>query len=141
MMPMSMNEERPVEASEALADAARDLAYASRVFDDPADSYRVLGNLQVTLADLHQSIQQVAQMHNREWIRASSDAADQVVGRTAATRAEKLLHETAASIDTAYDQLREAFAHNGRIAWQPEPAVETTSQARTLSQSRPPPGQ
>ncbi|MDN5600622.1 MAG: hypothetical protein ACTIMA_09355 [Brachybacterium tyrofermentans] len=138
---MSRNEDRPIEASEALAEAARDLAYASRVFDDPADSYRVLGNLQVTLADLHQSIQQVAQMHNREWIRASSDTADQVVGHTAARQAETLLQEAAASIDTAYDQLREAFSHNGRIAWQPDPAtVETTSQARTLSQSRPPPG-
>lgn len=136
---MSRNEDRPVEASEALADAARDLAYASRVFDDPADSYRVLGNLQVTLADLHQSIQQVAQMHNCEWIRASSDGADQVAGRTDARRAETLLQEAAASIDTAYDQLREAFAHNGRIAWQPEPAVETSGQARSLSQSRPPP--
>ena len=47
------------EASEAM----RGLAHASRVFDDPADTYTVFGDLTATMRSLRQVLDQLANTH------------------------------------------------------------------------------
>ncbi|WP_051606620.1 hypothetical protein [Microbacterium sp. CH12i] len=55
-----------VEASEAL----RGLAHASRVFEDPADTYAVLGDLLAGVRSLRQVLDQLATTHVTNRVRA-----------------------------------------------------------------------
>lgn len=114
--------EDPVADAGELSQAARGLAYASRLFDDPADSYTVLGELQSALISLHQSLQQLAAMHTRLADRASTDAGDRADGREHALTAAMRLDTAAVHVDRATDHLMVGFAENGQIAWLPAPS-------------------
>lgn len=113
----------PVKDAAELSEAARGLAHASRQFDDPADSYPVLGELQSTLIRLHQSVQQLASLHTRLADRAATDDGDRAAGREHALVAAVRLEAAATHIDRATDQLMAGFAENGRIAWQSTPGI------------------
>ena len=60
------------EASEAM----RGLAHASRVFDDPADTYTVFGDLTATMRSLRQVLDQLANTHLAHRDRAQHDDGD-----------------------------------------------------------------
>src|SRR5690606_14569716 len=47
-------------------ESVRALAHASRAFRDPADTYRVIGELLATLRSLEQVLEQVAAAHVRD---------------------------------------------------------------------------
>lgn len=106
------------EASEAL----RGLAHASRSFEDPADTYAVLGDLLAGVRSLHQVLNQLATAHTANRVRAHDDAGDQTAGATHALAVTTELQQAAALLDGVHDRVDAAMAASGRIAWHPEPA-------------------
>ncbi|WGP06179.1 hypothetical protein QFE97_00095 [Bacillus subtilis] len=108
------------EASEAL----RGLAHASRVFDDPADTYQVFGDLVAGVRSLRQVLDQLASTHLDARDRAFDDHGSAAAGAASALAAADELHQAGTLLDQAYDRLDAAFAHSGRIAWHPEPVVD-----------------
>ena len=107
------------EASEALSG----LAHASRVFDDPADTYTVFGDLVAGVRSLRQVLDQLADTHLNARDRAFDDNGNAAAGAASALAAADELHQAGTLLDQAYDRLDAAFSHSGRIAWHPEPAV------------------
>ncbi|MDJ1372415.1 hypothetical protein [Gulosibacter molinativorax] len=105
------------DASEAL----RGLAHATRVFEDPADTYAVLGDLLAGVRSLRQVFDQVATVHVTHRVRAYDDAGDQAAGATNALTATAELQQAAALVDAVHDRVDAAMAASGRIAWHPEP--------------------
>ncbi len=115
---MPTYENPAVDADEA-AEALRGLAHASRVVADPSDTYRVLGSLTTALASLGQSLDQLADWHDRNAHLAADDDGDQRAGERDAMAAGEYLRDAADRVRQAHGSLNEAFSHNGRIAWQP----------------------
>ncbi|GAA1576533.1 hypothetical protein [Leucobacter aridicollis] len=103
------------EASEAL----RGLAHASRVFEDPADTYAVLGDLLAGVRSLRQVLDQLATSHLTNRVRAHDDAGDQTAGATYALAATAELQQAAALLDGVHQRVDAAMAASGRIAWHP----------------------
>ena len=116
------------EASEAL----RGLAHATRVFEDPADTYAVLGDLLAGVRSLAQAVNQLATAHVTHRVRAHDDAGDQAAGATNALTATTELQQAAALLDAVHDRVDAAMAASGRIAWHPEP-TETPTVSRWVS--------
>lgn len=109
------------EASEAL----RGLAHASRVFDDPADTYRVIGEIVSGVRSLRQVLDQIAATHLRHQNSVSTDDGNQAAGPQAALAAAAGFQQAAALVDQADDRIAAAFSQSGRIVWHPQPpAVE-----------------
>lgn len=122
------------EASEAM----RGLAHASRVFDDPADTYTVFGDLTATMRSLRQVLDQLAATHLAHRDRAHHDDGDHLAGDRSALGAADELHQAGTLLDQAHDHLNAAFSHSGRIAWHSEPAqsgLDQDSPARTTAVS------
>ncbi|GAA1491023.1 hypothetical protein [Brachybacterium sacelli] len=107
------------EASEAL----RGLAHASRVFDSPADTYTVFGELASGVRSLRQVLDQLATTHLAHQDRAFDDNGNHAAGAADALSAADELHQAGNLLDQAYDRLDAAFSHSGRIAWHPEPTL------------------
>ncbi|GAB3633521.1 hypothetical protein GCM10027421_28740 [Microbacterium shaanxiense] len=103
------------EASEAL----RGLAHASRVFEDPADTYTVLGDLLAGVRSLRQVLDQLATTHVTNRVRAHDDVGDQTAGATYALAAAADLQQAAALLDGVHQRVDAAMADSGRIAWYP----------------------
>ena len=87
-----------VDAAEA-SEALRGLAHASRVFEDPADTYAVLGDLLAGVRSLRQVLDQLATTHLTNRVRAHDDAGDQTAGATYALAAAAELQQAAALLD------------------------------------------
>lgn len=117
------------EASEAL----RGLAHASRVFDDPVDTYRVFGDLVSGVRSLRQVLDQLASTHLNLRDRAFDDNADHVAGAASALAAADELHQAGTLLDQAYDHLNAAYSHSGRIAWYPAPVVDRDAARERLA--------
>ena len=112
----------PVDAAEA-SEALRGLAHASRVFEDPADTYAVLGDLLAGVRSLRQALDQLATAHVTNRVRAHDDAGDQTAGANYALAATAELQQAAALLDGVYDRVDAAMAASGRIAWHPAPTA------------------
>lgn len=117
------------EASEAL----RGLAHASRVFDDPADTYTVFGDLVSGVRSLRQVLDQLASTHLNARDRAFDDNGDPAAGAVSALAAADELHQAGTLLDQAYDRLDAAFTHSGRIAWRPAPVVDREAARERLA--------
>ena len=117
------------EASEAL----RGLAHASRGFDQPAEMYGVIGDLSSGMRSLRQSLNQIADVHERKAAHAFNDAGSHEAGVRDAFAAAEELRQAANLVDRAHDRLAEGFIAAGRIAWHPEPAVEEAAPSRWVS--------
>ena len=107
------------EASEAL----RGLAHAARVFEDPADTYAVLGDLLAGVRSLRQVLDQLASAHVRNQVRAYDDAGNQGAGASHALAAAADLRHAAVLLDGVHDQVDAAMGGSGRIAWRPAPST------------------
>ncbi|MGO3153465.1 MAG: hypothetical protein ACTIJJ_12735 [Galactobacter sp.] len=121
------------EASEAL----RGLAHASRVFDEPADTYQVFGELASGLRSLRQVLDQLASAHLAHQERAHDDDGNHAAGIADALAAADELHMAGTLLDQAEDRLSAGHSISGRIAWHPEPTIASTvepeAQRRWLS--------
>ncbi|WP_201791455.1 hypothetical protein [Aeromicrobium sp. PE09-221] len=117
------------EASEAL----RGLAHASRVFEDPADTYRVFGDLVAGVRSLRQVLDQLATTHLDARDRAFDDDGSAAAGAASALAAADELHQAGTLLDQAYGRLDAAFSHSGRIAWHSEPVVDRDAQRERLA--------
>lgn len=107
------------EASEAL----RGLAHATRVFEDPADTYAVLGDVLAGVRSLRQVLDQLATVHVRNQVRAYDDAGNQGAGASHALTAAADLRQAAVLLDGVHDQVDAAMGVSGRIAWRPAPST------------------
>lgn len=115
------------DASEA-REALRALAHASRTFEQPADMYRVIGDISSAMRSLRQVLDQIADVHERKTAHAFDDSGDHDAGVRDALAASEELRQSAILVDQAYDRLAEGFIAAGRIAWHPERAPEPTSE-------------
>ena len=106
------------EASEAL----RGLAHATRVFEDPADTYTVLGDLLAGVRSLRQVFDQLATAHARNQVRAYDDTGNQGAGASHALIAAAQLRQAAALLDGVHEQVDAAMSASARIAWRPAPS-------------------
>ena len=111
-----------VDAAEA-SEALRGLAHASRVFEDLADTYAVLGDLLAGVRSLRQVLDQLATTHVTNRVRAHDDAGDQTAGVTYALAATAELQQAAALLDGVHERVDAAMAASGRIAWHPAPTA------------------
>ena len=112
------------EASQAL----RGLAHASRTFERPAEMYGVIGDLSSGIRSLRQSLEQLADVHERKAAYAFDDDGNHETGVRDALAAAEELRECALLVDRADDRLSAGFIAAGRIAWHPEPAPELVSE-------------
>ncbi|ACV05738.1 hypothetical protein I6I18_01160 [Kytococcus sedentarius] len=101
------------EASEAL----RGLAHASRVFDNPADTYSVLGDLLSGVRSLRQVLDQLGSAHLVHRGRAHDDDGDHAIGAAEALAAADDLHHAGTLLDGVEERGNAAMTHSGRIAW------------------------
>lgn len=101
------------EASEAL----RGLAHASRVFDNPADTYRVFGDLLSGVRSLRQVLDQLGSAHLVHRGRAHDDDGHQAIGAAEALAAADDLHHAGTLLDGVEERVNAAMTHSGRIAW------------------------
>mgnify|MGYP005983802667 CR=1 FL=1 len=108
-----------VEASVAL----RGLAHASRVFDNPADTYVVLGDLLDSIRSLRQVLDQLAATHVSHRARAHDDDGEHAVGEADALAAADDLHQAGTLLDDVEMRVDAAMTRSGRIAWHPAPAA------------------
>ena len=114
------------EASEAL----RGLAHATRVFEDPADTYAVLGDLLAGVRSLRQVLDQLATVHVRNQVRAYDDDGNQGTGASHALAAAADLRQAAVLLDGVHDQVDAAMGVSGRIAWRSAPSTPAPAPAR-----------
>ena len=110
-----------VDAAEA-SEALRGLAHASRSFEDPADTYAVLGDLLAGVRPLRQVLDQLATAHATNQVRAYDDAGSQGVGASQALAAAAELRQAAVLLDAVHDRVDAAMGASGRIAWHPAPS-------------------
>ncbi|WP_336642381.1 hypothetical protein [Microbacterium sp. MMO-56] len=120
--PVMPSYENPLADAAEASEALRGLAHATRTWDDPADTYQVIGELAVGIRSLHQILGQIAAVHTARRDHVSADDGDRASGAQAATAAADGFQQAAALIDQADDQLSAAFAESGRIVWHPRPA-------------------
>ena len=112
-------EDPKVDADE-LGEAARGLAYATRSFETPVDTYEVLGSLHHALSGVQQSLQQLAAWHEGHGQFAATDNGDRTAGQEHAVNASGWLTIAAASTEQVIHLVMKAQAENGYIAWQPD---------------------
>ncbi|PZU34165.1 MAG: hypothetical protein DI576_05020 [Actinomyces sp.] len=111
-----------------IADAAeayeglRGLAHATRTFEDPADTYRVLGEVSGSVRLLRQVLNQLSRAHADHRDIAFTD--DRVPAEAVALAADEL-HQAADGLDEVADRVMRAHEASGRMAWHthtnPEP--------------------
>jgi len=131
--------ENPVADATEAAEALRGVAHATRTFTDPSDSYRVLGWFSTALVSLRQSLDQLADWHDRNTDHAATDDGDRRQGHYEAAMAAVELRDAADAVQQAHQSLNTAFSHNGRIAWQPGPDLARRSPDRDSSRRLAPP--
>lgn len=113
----------PVTDAEEASQALRGLAHATRTFDNPADTYAVIGDLLGGVRSLRQVLDQLAGAHTANRVRAHDDAGDQTAGATFALSAANDLQHAASLLDGVHDRLDVAMSASGRIAWHDVPAA------------------
>ncbi|WP_144588660.1 hypothetical protein [Brevibacterium casei] len=101
-------------------EALRGLAHATRTFENPADTYAVIGDLLGGLRSLRQVLDQLATAHLTRQHHVTDDARDHAAGAAAALAAADELHQAGTLIDQADDRLSAAFNQSGRIVWNPQ---------------------
>ena len=111
-----------------IADAAeayeglRGLAHATRAFEDPADTYRVLGEVSGSVRLLRQVLDQLSRAHADHRDIAFTD--DRVPAEAVAFAAADELHQAADGLDEVADRVMRAHEASGRIAWHTSPEPE-----------------
>jgi hypothetical protein len=116
-------------AADTAREALRGLAHATQAIPEPGDSYEVLGSLHAGLASLRQTLDQLADWHERHAPAAVTSGARGIGHQVAAEIAAAELREAAAFLERASVRVSAAWSHNGRVVWQPEPPDPPSSPA------------
>lgn len=116
--------ENPVTDAAESYEALRGLAHATRSWDEPANTYRVIGEVVAGIRCLGQVLDQLAGVHLRHEDGVSTDDGNRTAGAVAALSAADGFHQAAVLLDQAHDQLSAAFVQSGKIVWHPEPAAD-----------------
>lgn len=113
-----MNDEgRQVEIAAEVETAARHLAHSTRRIPNPADSYRLLGELNATVDHLAQIADQLAHWHEQTTEGAEHSGANEAGDGTGPSRAAKALRQAAMTLAAASTQLATAHSANGVVRW------------------------
>lgn len=107
-----------IQASTAFQ-ALNALSGSTTHFDDPAQTYQVIGELLGGVRAFEQVLRQIAAAHTSYERQASTDHGDREAGVQAARAAASELRAAAVLIGQAESRLDAASQHSGRIAWQP----------------------
>lgn len=107
------------DASDAY-EALRGLAHASRSFEDPSETYVVIGELLGGLRSLRQVLDQLAAAHLSRQHHVTDESREYSGGAAEALAAADELHQAGTLIDQADDHLSAAMTHSGRIVWNPQ---------------------
>lgn len=107
------------DASDAY-EALRGLAHASRTFEDPSDTYAVIGELVGGMRAMRQVLDQLANAHLSRQHHVTDESREYSGGAAEALAAADELHQVATLIDQANDRLSAAMTHSGRIVWNPQ---------------------
>lgn len=105
----------PVADAAEAYEGLRGLAHATRAFEDPADTYRVLGEVSGSVRLLRQVLDQLSRAHADHRDIAFTD--DRVPAEALALAAADELHQAAYSLDEVGDRVMRAHEASGRIAW------------------------
>lgn len=116
----------PVADAAEAYEGLRGLAHATRAFEDPADTYRVLGEISGVVRLLRQVLDQLSRAHADHRDIAFTD--DRAPAEAVALAAADELHQAADGLDEVVDRVMRAHEASGRIAWhthtspEPEPS-------------------
>jgi hypothetical protein len=125
----------PVRDAAEASNALRGLAHATRSFDDPAQTYPVIGDLLAGVRSLRQVVDQLGAAHLSHQHQAADDAGSPEAGAAAVSAADSELRQAAALLDAVEGRLDTAMQHSGRIAWHTDPTVYLTAPAATELQT------
>jgi hypothetical protein len=109
----------PVVDGEEACQALRALAHATRSFDQPAQTYTVVGDVLGGLGSLEQVLEQLASAHTSETAIARTDDGDPWAGIEEAHAAASALRRASTFVARAGLAVDQASQHSGRIAWGP----------------------
>ena len=113
----------PVADAAEACEGLRGLAHATRAFEDPADTYRVLSEVSGSVRLLRQVLDQLSRAHADHRDIAFTD--DRAPAEAVALAAADELHQAADGLDEVADRVMRAHEASGRIAWHthtnPEP--------------------
>ena len=116
-------------AADAAREALRGLAHATQALPEPGESYAVLGSLHAGMASLRQTVDQLADFHERHAATLATSDARELGRQVAIEIAAAELREAAALLARASGRISAAWSHNGRVVWQPEPPAPPSSPA------------
>lgn len=113
----------PVADAAEAYEGLRGLAHATRSFENPADTYRVLAEVSGSVRMLRQVLDQLSRAHADHRDIAFTD--DRVPAQAGALAVADELHQAADALDEVADRVMRAHETSGRIAWRthtgPEP--------------------
>lgn len=107
----------PVVDGEEACQALRALAHATRSFEQPAETYAVVGDILGGLRSLEQVLDQLASAHTSADAIARTDEGDQWAGIEEAYAAASALRRASTLVARAGLAVDRASRHSGRIAW------------------------
>lgn len=122
----------PVVDGEEARQALRALAHATRSFDDPAQTYEVVGDLLGGLRSLEQVLDQLAFAHTSAEAMARTDDGDHWGGVEEAYAAANALRRASSLVARAGLAVDRASQHSGRIAWDSSAAVASSPVAESI---------
>lgn len=125
----------PVRDAAEASNALRGLAHATRSFDDPAQTYPVIGDLLAGVRSLRQVVDQLGAAHQSHQHQAADDAGSPEAAAAVVSAADSELRQAAALLDAVEGRLDTAMQHSGRIAWHTDPTVYLTAPAATGQQT------
>ena len=119
----------PVVDGREASHALRALAHATRTFNDPAQTYEVVGDLLGGLRSLEQVLDQLAFAHTSSDGIARTDDGDHWAGVEEAHAAALALRRASTLVARAGLALDRASQHSGRIAWGSAVAARPVSES------------
>lgn len=128
----------PASEAEVARLVLHELSLATRVMEDPADSYAVLASLTSAMRSLQQVLTQLADAHDRLADQVTDPVGDQTAGRRIAAQAATELRTSAAQLGTATQTVNEAWAANGQLVWTPPKPPTAGGRCRPLPTARAP---
>lgn len=124
--------DRPVASADDAAEHLRALAHATRHFEDPGDTYWVVGDLGAIIRRLQGVLVNVASAHTNHRELAHTDDGNRLEGRKHAHDAAMALRQASRLLEDVGLLVNDAQSHSGRIAWHGATPAERDGPERKL---------